>query len=267
MEQPEGEVLSPLRCVQIKHTQTPERVYLIILSEQRQWQQEKPPAPSAPPQSPGTWKSGWSARTWESWAPDLHKQKGRCVNDFHILNSVLVGDTENKEILQAQHPSTALLLPFSISPLLSQMSEMAVLDELWWKVLSDTTFYVLSWQFFFLQVLLVLASPSMPFQIRKNRDGEKTLKACQSKQRICSVCQLGKSIIHVIHTAKLVGRKGLSAEFPDRTPQMPHCPTNPSAKVPTPTPGSIRGDFQPCPSLTSPGMGTRNPSLTDPQLH
>lgn len=121
--------------------------------------------------------------------------------------------------------------------------------------------------FFFLQVLLVLASPSMPFQIRKNRDGEKTLKACQSKQRICSVCQLGKSIIHVIHTAKLVGRKGLSAEFPDRTPQMPHCPTNPSAKVPTPTPGSIRGDFQPCPSLTSPGMGTRNPSLTDPQLH
>lgn len=83
---------------------------------------------------------------------------------------------------------------------------------------------------------------------------------------MCFVCHLVKSIIHVSHAAKLVGKKGLSAEFPDGTPQMLHCPTNPPAKELTPNP-QIRDDFQQCPTLTSPGMGRRNSALTDSQLH
>lgn len=60
----------------------------------------------------------------------FHEEKARQVSEFQILSSVLVGDTEDKEILQAEHPSTALLLPFSTSPLLPQVSEMTVLNEL-----------------------------------------------------------------------------------------------------------------------------------------
>lgn len=137
------------------------------------------------------------------------------MRDLHekILNSVLVGDTEDKEILQAQHPSTALLLPFSISSLPPQVSEMTVLHELSWKGLSDKPFLCPTLTTFLGKFCWFWPLPPLHFT-REIRDGENFFKACQSKQRICFVCQLRKSNIHVIRAAKLLGRKGLSAEFP-----------------------------------------------------
>ena len=53
----------------------------------------------------------------------------------------------------------------------------------------------------------------------------------QTEIYFCFGCQLGQSIIHA---AKFVGRKGLSAEFPDGAPQMPRWPTCPSAEAAAP---------------------------------
>lgn len=86
----------------------------------------------------------------------------------------------------------------------------------------------------------------------------------QTQIYFCFGCQLGKSIIHA---AKFVGRKGLSAEFPDGTPQMPHQPVNPLQRVLhhslNPALGSVTDDFSLCPSLQ---IGAASSVLMDSHL-
>lgn len=76
---------------------------------------------------------------------------------------------KTKRSFKHKHPPTALLRPFSISPLLSQVSEMAVLDELWWKGLSDTTCFVLPWQYFSCKFCWFWPLPLPHFKRGKNR--------------------------------------------------------------------------------------------------
>lgn len=142
-------------------------------------------APAPPPKSSLMWEQGWPPRMWDCWAQVL--EKGRRVGNFHVLNSVLIG--EDEEIVQAQHPSMALLLRFSVSLLLPQVLEMS------YPVSGQTQGFICQ-NFPPLPiperrrmvagfVVCFFFPPSISNE-EKERWGEKNLKACQSKHRYIS---------------------------------------------------------------------------------